>query len=178
MVERINQATAGVKSIDCRFTQVKRLAALTEPQTSAGRMLFDGSARFRWEYIQPYPHTFIINNDKVYIRSEKVQQTIDIGRSRLFKLISQLMLSSVSGTVLGNATDFDCALYIAGDEWQAVLTPKRRELKKLMKGVRLHFNSARGMVTKAEMAEPRGDTTVITLKDVKTNVKIDERMWR
>ena len=33
------------------------------------------------------------------------------------------------------------------------------------------------MVTQVEMAETSGDTTVITLKNVKTNGRIDEKMF-
>ena len=53
----------------------------------------------------------------------------------------------------------------------------RKEMKKMFKEIRLHFSASRQMVTQVEMTEPSGDTTVITLKDVKTNGRIDTKMF-
>lgn len=178
MVEKINQTAAGIRTIDCQFTQVKTLGFLNDQLTSAGRMLFMAEGgRLRWEYQQPYSYTFILNGEKAYICSAKSQQTIDIRQSRLFQSIAEVMMNSVTGKSLTTSVGFDCVMYSGGDEWQAVLTPKRKELKKLFKTIRLHFSSARQMVTQVEMTETSGDTTVITLKNVKTNGRIDEKMF-
>ena len=178
MVEKINRTAAGIHTIDCSFTQVKTLRFLNDKMTSQGRMLFDGSGKLRWEYQSPYSYTFILNGDKVYIKSAQgSQQTIDIRQSRLFQGIAEVMMNSVTGKSLTTSSDFDCTMYTSGDEWQALLTPKRKEMKKLFKDIRLHFSSQKQMVTQVEMTEQNGDTTVITLKDVKTNGKIDEKMF-
>ena len=178
MVEKISQTAAGIKTMDCQFSQVKTLGFLNDKLTSVGRMLFvaDGG-KLRWEYQQPYSYTFILNGEKAYIRSAESRQTIDIRQSRLFQSIAEVMMNSVTGKSLATSRDFDCEMYSGGGEWQAVLTPKRKELKKLFSTIRLHFSSATQMVTQVEMAETSGDTTVITLKNVKTNGRIDEKMF-
>ena len=177
MEEHINEAAAALKTIDCRFTQVKTLRVLNDQLTSEGRMLFNAGRQLRWEYEQPYRHTLIINGDKVYIVSAKERQTVDIGRSRLFQSITRAMMNSVTGKAMATGQDFDCTMFVGGIEWQAVLTPKDRRLKKLFKEIRLHYSRQRQMVTKVEMTEQNGDTTVITLKDVKTNGRIDDKMF-
>ena len=177
MVEQINRRAVEIRSMDCRFTQVKTLRFLNDKMTSEGRMVFDGSGKLRWEYRKPYSYTFVLNGDKVYIRSAKSQQTIDIRQSRLFQGIAEVMMNSVTGRGLTTSSDFGCTMYTSGDEWVAQLTPKRKELKKLFKDIRLHFGSRQQMVTQVEMTETGGDTTVITLKDVKLNGKTDEKMF-
>lgn len=178
MIERVNRTAAGITTFDCRFTQVKTLRFLNDKMTSTGRMLFmaDGG-RLRWEYQQPYQYTFVINGEKVYISSDRNKQTIDIRQSRLFQSIAEMMMNSVTGKSLNSDKDFDCTMYEAGDEWQALLTPRRKEIKKMFKEIRLHFSAARQMVTQVEMTEQSGDKTVITLKDVKANGKIDAKMF-
>ena len=178
MIERVNRTAAGITTLDCRFTQVKTLRFLNDKMTSSGRMLFmaDGG-RLRWEYQQPYQYTFVINGEKVYISSDRNKQTIDIRQSRLFQSIAEMMMNSVTGKSLNSDKDFDCTMYEAGDEWQALLTPRRKEIKKMFKEIRLHFSAARQMVTQVEMTEQSGDKTVITLKDVKANGKIDAKMF-
>jgi outer membrane lipoprotein-sorting protein len=174
MVEKISQTAASIRTMECQFSQVKTLGFLNDKLTSGGRMLFVAEGgKLRWEYQQPYSYTFILNGDKAYIRSAKSRQTIDIRQSRLFQSIAEVMMNSVTGKSLTTSRDFGCEMYSRGDEWQAVLTPKRKELKKLFSTIRLHFSSGRQMVTQVEMAETSGDTTVITLKNVKTNERKD-----
>ena len=178
MVEKISQTAASIRTMECQFSQVKTLGFLNDKLTSGGRMLFVAEGgKLRWEYQQPYSYTFILNGDKAYIRSAKSRQTIDIRQSRLFQSIAEVMMNSVTGKSLTTSRDFGCEMYSRGDEWQAVLTPKRKELKKLFSTIRLHFSSGRQMVTQVEMAETSGDTTVITLKNVKTNGRVDEKMF-
>ena len=178
LIERINRSAAGITTLECRFTQVKTLRFLNDKMTSSGRMLFmaDGR-RLRWEYQQPYQYTLVINGEKVYIKSARNTQTIDIRQSRLFQSIAEMMMNSVTGKSLTSSADFGCTMYSGGDEWVAQLTPKRKEMKKMFKEIRLHFSAQQQMVTQVEMTEPSGDTTVITLKDVKTNGRIDTKMF-
>lgn len=178
LIERINRSAAAITTLECRFTQVKTLRFLNDKMTSSGRMLFmaDGG-RLRWEYQQPYQYTLVINGEKVYIKSARNTQTIDIRQSRLFQSIAEMMMNSVTGKSLTSSADFGCTMYSGGDEWVAQLTPKRKEMKKMFKEIRLHFSAQQQMVTQVEMTEPSGDTTVITLKDVKTNGRIDTKMF-
>ena len=50
-------------------------------------------------------------------------------------------------------------------------------MKKMFKTIRLRFDSTRQMVSQVEMTEQGGDTTLITLKDVKLNGKVDEKRF-
>ncbi len=177
MVQRISQASAAVTALDCRFTQVKTLHFLNDRLTSQGRMRFDARGKLRWEYLQPYQYVFVLNGQQVGIKSTTSRQTIDISQSRLFQTIARVMMNSVTGKNLATSADFTCVMYTGHNEWQAHLTPKRKELKKMFKDIRLHFSTDRQMVTRVDMTEPSGDTTVITLHDVKTNTKIDEALF-
>jgi outer membrane lipoprotein carrier protein len=177
MVEKINQTASSIRILECDFTQVKTLRFLNDKMTSQGKMYYDGSGKLRWEYTSPYQYTFILNGQKVYIKSAKSSQTIDIRQSKLFQSIAQVMMNSVTGKSLTTNSDFACTMYTQEQEWVADLVPKKKEMKKMFKNIRLHFNSVKQMVSQVEMTEQSGDTTMITLKDVKTNGKIDEKMF-
>lgn len=177
MVESINRTAASIRSIACSFTQVKSLRFLNDKMTSQGRMYYDASGKLRWEYTSPYQYVFILNGQNVHIKSAKTSHTIDIRQSRLFQSIAQMMMNSVTGKSLSSSGDFTCVMYVQGDEWIADLTPKKKEVKKMFKSVRLHIGSTRRIVSQVEMTETSGDTTVITLKDVKTNDRVDEKLF-
>lgn len=177
MVEKINQMASSIHTLECDFTQVKTLRFLNDKMTSQGKMYFEGSGKLRWEYTSPYQYTFILNGQKVYIKSAKSSQTIDIRQSKLFQSIAQVMMNSVTGKSLTTNSDFACTMYTQGQEWVADLVPQKKEMKKMFKNIRLHFSSTKQMVSQVEMSEQSGDTTIITLKDVKTNGKIDEKVF-
>ncbi len=179
MVARISRSAAAIRTLTCHFTQVKTLQFLNEQMRSEGLMAYQTDGRcLRWEYQKPYQYTFILNGDKAQVLSAKGRQTIDIRQSRLFQGIARVMMSSVTGSGLATGGDFTCTMYTGGgDQWQAVLTPRRKEMKKMFKDIRLHISASRQMVTQVEMTEQGGDVTVITLKDVKLNGPVDQKMF-
>jgi len=178
MVAKIGQRAGAINSLSCDFTQVKTLRFLDDKMTSRGRMYYSGGDKLRWEYTAPYTYTFILNGQKVFLRpGSGGGQTIDLRQSRLFQGIARVMMNSVTGKGLATADDFACTMYTQGEEWVAVLVPQKKEMKKLFKDVRLHFGSRQQMVTRVELSEQNGDTTVISLSGVKTNQRIDEKVF-
>ena len=177
MVTEINKTAASIRTLACNFTQVKTLSFLNDKMTSQGRMCYDASGKLRWEYTSPYTYTFILNGQQVHIQSAKNRQTIDIRQSRLFQGIAQVMMNSVTGRNLTSNKDFACTFYTQGDVWVADLVPQRKEMKQMFSTIRLRFDSKRRMVSQVEMNEKRGDVTVITLKDIKTNETINQNLF-
>ena len=177
MVTEISKTAASIRTLACNFTQVKTLSFLNDKMTSQGRMCYDASGKLRWEYTSPYTYTFILNGQQVHIQSAKNRQTIDIRQSRLFQGIAQVMMNSVTGRNLTSNKDFACTFYTQGDVWVADLVPQRKEMKQMFSTIRLRFDSKRRMVSQVEMNEKRGDVTVITLKDIKTNETINQNLF-
>jgi len=58
-----------------------------------------------------------------------------------------------------------------------VLTPVAREVRNMFKTIKLHFDPRTAMVTRVDMVEKSGDTTTITLHNVKTGTRIDENVF-
>ena len=177
MVAEISKTAASIRTLTCNFTQVKTLSFLNDKMTSLGRMCYDASGKLRWEYTSPYTYTFILNGQQVHIQSAKNRQTIDIRQSRLFQGIAQVMMNSVTGRNLTSNKDFACTFYTQGDVWVADLVPQRKEMKQMFSIIRLRFDSKRRMVSQVEMNEKRGDVTIITLKDIKTNEAIHQNQF-
>ena len=165
MVAEINKTAASIRTLACNFTQVKTLSFLNDKMTSQGRMCYDASGKLRWEYTSPYTYTFILNGQQVHIQSA------------LFQGIAQVMMNSVTGRNLTSNKDFACTFYTQGDVWVADLVPQRKEMKQMFSTIRLRFDSKRRMVSQVEMNEKRGDVTVITLKDIKTNETINQNLF-
>lgn len=177
MISVINATAASIKTIESNFTQVKSVSFLNEKVKSYGRMYYSNQGKLRWEYVSPYKYTFAINGGKVYIKSGAKSQVIDIRTSRLFNSIAQIMINSITGKSLKANGDFNTQMYVDGNEWIAVLTPKKAQMKKMFRTVQLHFNSHHSMVSEVVMTETSGDSTVTTLSGVKTNENIPDQIF-
>jgi outer membrane lipoprotein-sorting protein len=177
MINVINATAASIKTIQSNFSQVKSVSFLNEKIKSYGRMYYSNQGKLRWEYTSPYRYTFAINSGKVYIKSGAKSHVIDIRTSRLFNSIAQIMINSVTGKSLKANGDFNTQMYVNGNEWIAVLTPKKAQMKKMFRTVRLHFNSRHSMVSQVVMTETSGDSTIITLSGVRTNENIPDQIF-
>ena len=177
MFQTINAAASKITSITSSFTQVKTISFLNDKVRSTGNLYFTNQQQLRWEYISPYQYTFIINGEKVHIKNGKRSQTIDVKSSQMFKSIARMMMNSITGRNLMDNRDFTSRLYLRGREWIAIMTPRRPQIKKMFKSVTLYFNEQHSMVSRVVMTEPSGDTTVITLSNVKINATIPEQIF-
>ena len=100
MIAKINAAAAKIRTIQCDFQQTKTLSFLNDKMVSKGVMSYDHAGKLRWEYTSPYSYVFIINNNRVHIKTSKNSNTIDIRSSRLFQGIARVMMNSVTAAAV------------------------------------------------------------------------------
>lgn len=177
VIQKIDRSAAAMKSMQCTFTQTKSMKMLSKKMTSKGVMYFKSPNKLRWQYTSPYSYTFLMNGDKVRLVSNKSTQNVDVRRNKMFRQITNIILNSITGGNLSKTSDFTVVLYKDGGAYYAQMYPKKKELKQLYKYIRIRFNAALTMVTTVEMVEKTGDTTVVTLTNVKTNHAINESVF-
>lgn len=177
MVAQVCEAAGELASLQCAFRQVKHLSLLETELVSEGRMYYKGGRQLRWEYTSPYSYTFVLNGDKVMLKSPGTTDVIDVRSSRMFSEIARIMMNSVTGRCLTDTESFGTEMRVAGSEWIAVLVPRRKEMAQMFSCVRLHIDPAQRMVTKVEMVESGGDTTEITMKDIRKNEPVDDAVF-
>ena len=106
VINKINAATSGLRTMSCTFTQTKYLSLLSDKMVSEGKMCYKQPDRLRWEYTSPYQYIFIFNGTKVYVGNKSRKDVIDTGSNKLFKEVARIMMSTVTGTALSNTADF------------------------------------------------------------------------
>ena len=157
----INSASAGVKSLQADFMQVKEMAIVKEKMVSSGKMYFqDGS--LRWEYLKPSKSVFVTDKDQMK-------------SNRMFRSMAGLMAGSVTGINL-NDPSFKVTMYSPGKGYVAELVPQKREMKQMFTKIRLLFG-ADNRVRQVELEESQG-RTVITLSNVKYNGSLDPGLFK
>lgn len=174
----IDRSASMLRSLRCEFVQTKELSLLQDRMVSYGVLYYQQEGgKLHWEYQTPYRYTFILNGNRVMIQSGERTDVIETSGNRMFQEIARIMMNSLTGKCLSDTSDFEVRIATTAGQWIAELTPRRREMKQFFACVRLHFDSDQQLVTQVEMIEMNGDRTVIDLKNIKTNVPIDESVF-
>jgi len=170
--QHIVDAAKGMKTMQCDFVQTKQTKLLSAASVSTGRLYYRQPDRLRWEYLTPTVHTFEINGEKVLMSDSRRTREVDIRRNRMYREMARLMTNIMSGQSLVGDQDFEVSLAPADEkktEWVATLVPRRKEVRRMFANIILRVTPARWLVHQVELVEPKGDRTVIELKNVKVN---------
>ena len=177
ILDKIEKSSSAMTSMQCDFTQTKRMKLLKKEMTSKGVMYFKKDNKLRWQYTSPYDYIFVLNGSKVRIKSAKSTKDIDVQKNKMFRQITDIILNSITGGGLKKTSDFQVEMYKTDKAYFAKLYPKKKELKQIYQTIEIHFNSTLTMVDSVIMMEKTGDSTVVRLTGVKLNVPINEKMF-
>lgn len=178
MISQIVSASKNVSSLQSDFVQTKHLRILGKDMVSKGKMYLKGGQNLRWEYTNPYTYIFIINGGKVMMKdSNNKTSTIDVNSSKMFKNITRIMMSSMTGECLSNDKEFKVTMQKSNTEWIAQLVPQQKTLANMFSLITLHINPTTKLVTSVEMKEKTGDTTVINLSNTKKNQPLQDKLF-
>ena len=175
--QRVNQAAAAIKTLQCDFVQIKHLKMLNEEMLAQGKMYYQQSNKLRWEYTNPYTYTFVLNGDKVLLKNQQRNDVIDVNQNKIFREIARIMMSSVVGNSLLDNKTFKTTITINNSEWIATQIPKRKDMRQIFQRIVLHFNPQCAVVSCVEMIEKNGDKTVINLKNIRTNETLNASIF-
>lgn len=177
IIEKIDQTASAMTGMQSDFVQTKRMKLLSKEMQSKGVMYFKRPNKLRWQYTAPYDYTFILNGDKVQIKSSKSTKNIDVQGNKMFRQITNIILNSVTGGSLKSSSDFTVEVYKKDNTYFAKLYPKKKELKQLYQVIEIYFDSALTMVNSVRMVEKTGDETRVNLINTKLNIAVDEKMF-
>ena len=177
VIRQINSVASAMKSMQCDFVQTKQIKLLNDKMVSKGKMYYQQTNKLRWEYTSPYAYTFVLNGSKVLINKGNRSDVINVGQSKLFGEIARIMMNSVVGKCLTDTKDFKASITGTATEYVATLYPQQKQMKQMFQKVVLHFGRKQATVSKVELVEKKGDTTVIELKNVKTNASINASVF-
>ena len=177
VIDKINTAVSGMKSMSCSFVQTKYLSLLSDKMVSEGKMYYEQPNRLRWEYMSPYNYLFVFNGTKVYVGNTSKKDVIDTNTNKIFKEIARIMMNTVTGKALSSKTDFTISVSSTQSSWEVSLHPKKKELKQMFTKIELIFDRSKTMISEINIFEKNNDRTNIKLSSISTNVSIKESLF-
>ena len=177
MLSKISEASGKMKSLKCNFEQIKELTILEDKMISKGTMYFRHDNRLRWEYLTPYTYTFLMNDKKLLMQTDNSRNVVDINSNKFFQEIVKIMMSSINGNGLIDTNSFEPTYLWSEKNWNIILTPIQKEMKRLFLSIELLFNTKDYTVDKVKLLEQNGDTTVISLSEKQFNAEIEDNIF-
>ena len=168
-----SQATKTIKS---DFVQFKHLDFLANDVKTSGKMVFKAPSQVKWEYTNPYQYSVVFNEDELLINDGGTKSKVDIGNSKLFKKLNQLIVNSVKGNMFNDA-DFEVSFFKSPKYNKAVFLPKDKKIADYIASFELLFNKSDAQVYEVKMVEPSKDFTQIIFNNRILNNQIDDSVF-
>ena len=157
----LTQAAASMQSLQCRFVQEKTSSMLAEPTISEGLMRYVAPDQLRWGYTSPYAFALVVDGERIVRETDGKTEVIEGNSGRIVQGIVNIIMGSASGKKLFDASVFNVELYDEGEQWCAVMNPKRRDMKRMFNQMVFRFDKKTNQISRVEFKELSGDATVI-----------------
>ena len=178
LMQNITAASEQMKTLRCDFVQKKTISILSEKMLSEGTMLFKQPNKLCWEYTKPYQYRFTLNGNKIMIGAEKDNRNvINTGSSRLFKEMSKVIVSLINSSGIFDEGKFTATFYVGTQDYQVILTPTQKELKRMFCSITLTFSKTDHTVNTVEIKEVNDDVTFITMKNKQINKELNDEIF-
>lgn len=173
IVESIVKECAQMESMSCDFCQVRTVPLMDAPQESKGRMLYRRPGALKWSYKEPFVNSFTIDGDVISINNGDGDTEVSGEAARMFKGMAGIMLGCMTGESLKDKRLFQTSVTEKNGEWEAVLVPQRREVKRVFTQIVMVFDPATRLLKRLTMMEQSGGSTEITVSNVSINGNYD-----
>jgi outer membrane lipoprotein-sorting protein len=177
IIAKIAQSAAEMKTMKCDFVQTKELSFMNDHVVSKGKMYYKSENKIRWEYSEPYEYVFSMDGKSVNMSSGEKTNKIPIKASRMFTEISNLMIGGISGSGLINSKDFTAKFRVGASDYEIILTPLKKEIKNMFSDIQLSVDKLENRIKTIVMTEKNGDRTIINLKNIRINTKINDEIF-
>ena len=168
--------SAKVLSITSDFKQDKTLTALTETITSSGKFRFKRNNKVRIEYVKPFAYLMIMNGDKILVRDNNKDNTINVKSNKLFQQVNRIMIDCVQGSIL-DSKDFTTKGFENDKEYLLEMIPASKALREFFQTIVLSVDRSDYSVKSIKMNEPTGDTTTISFMNKKLNEPVSDAVF-
>ena len=174
--EKVIAAAKSTKSIKTDFVQFKHLDFLANDVKTSGKMFFKAPNLVKWEYTNPYQYTVVFREGELLINDGGTKSKVDIGNSKLFKKLNQLIVNSIKGNMFSDA-DFTVKFYKSTKYNKAIFIPKDKKIAAYIASFELLFNKDDSQVYEVKMVEPSQDFTQIIFKNRTLNTSVHDSVF-
>jgi outer membrane lipoprotein carrier protein len=176
--EQIRQVSAGVNSVQAGFVQRKHLKILSRPMVSEGRFYFRSPDALRWEYLSPVRSVLLLHKGDVKRYIQQNNRLVEENQSHV--QVMKFILPEIAAWNRGNfdsSPTFSAALK-PGRKTRIILTPKDKGMRTMIQAIEITLSEKPGEIETVRIIESDEAYTVIEFKNVRTNQRLDDNLFR
>lgn len=128
------------KRLSYAFRQTKHSPLLAEDAVSHGMLALGPGRSMRWQYTAPTPLTIAIEGDSIYTIHDGRRDNLSGAAGRMTRGLALTMMQLADGGGLTDDKMFDTRLTEDATTYHATMTPKRRDMKRIMQRAELVFD--------------------------------------
>lgn len=172
----LKQAGAEIQSIQCAFTQTKKLSILEEPLLSHGNfyLLRQGDeTQISLEYSEPAGNRILLTPKKLYIQNSTGNQTLSGSSHPMFRYLETLFAACLTGELKDLIRKTDTEYLQTPHSYKLILCPTSSSLKKRINLMKLEFDKTSLLLETLYIETADGDSVLYEFSDKITNQPID-----
>jgi outer membrane lipoprotein-sorting protein len=161
---KVMRLLSQVENSTVRFTETKRMAALSEPLTLSGRLRYERGRVLERDIDAPYEESMIVEGQSVVVASPSR------GRIRSYALraypVAWAFVEGLRATLGGDLDTleryFRVAFNGAVGAWKIELVPLDEEMARYVEAI--VFRGSRADITSIQVREAGGDSSLMTIR--------------
>jgi len=174
--ENVKASAKSTTTIKSDFTQYKHLDILSNDIETNGHMVFKSPNLVKWQYTKPFSYSVIFKEDQLLINDDGTKSNVDIGSSKLFKNLNELIISSIKGDMFIE-NDFNISYLKSNTYYKATFIPKEKAISNYIAQFELLFDKTNAQVFEVKMIEPSQDYTRIVFKNRVLNTPVSNAVF-
>lgn len=175
---KIEKANAAITSIEGKFAQTKTIAANGKEIKSDGTIYISDSDKMAMHYNAPSTDLLIINGERFYMIRGKKKNNFNTEKNKAMRSLRNTLLYCVHGKPAQLAEENAADISVNNEKTGIIVTLSSQ--KKTPRGyekIILNYEGNTLLLTRMEMVEWGGNSTVYEISDVKTNTSIDASVY-
>lgn len=174
ILTQIKKGNAAITSIEGKFAQTKIIAANGKEIKSEGTIYLSDSDKMAMHYDAPSTDLLIINGNRFYMIRGKKKNNFNTEKNKAMRSLRNTLLYCLHGqpALLAKENNADIAVEQKGKNTIVTLTSQKKTPRGYEKII-LHYNTQSSILTRMEMIEWGGNSTIYEMSNLKTNGNID-----
>jgi len=174
--KKIIDASNKITSIQCDFTQERKMSMLTDKAISKGNFYFKKDSKVRLEYLMPVKNLIVMNSGKMLMKDDKKTSQMDMHRSKVFQQLNNIIVGSINGSLF-NGKDFSVSFSESNNQVRVELKPLSKMLKNFLSTIVLVLDKKDFTAVRIEMNEVSGDNTILSFSSKQINGAVDDALF-
>lgn len=170
---QIEKANAGITSIQGKFAQTKTIAANGKQIKSDGTLYINGAEQMAMHYNAPSTDLLVINGNRFYMIRGKKKNNFNTEKNKAMRSLRNTLLYCVHGKPAQLATENNADIAVTQDGNATVVTlTSQKKTPRGYEKIILHYNTKNSLLTRMEMIEWGGNSTLYEMSGLQTDTTI------